>query len=468
MSPPPAADAGSFRDRNGRVYRFGGRILRGLSETALRNFRALQDTRFYRDLRDDGAVVATEETSPPDPLPDDTSWAGWLEHRKIDFISYPYEWSFSMLRDAADLQLRVLESALAEGWTLKDATPYNVQFQAGRPIFIDLPSFEPAADTPWAGYRQFCEMFLFPLMLQAYRGIDFQPFLRAGIGGIGVQQMARLTGLRDRLRPGVFTHVWLQALLERRYAGTNRNVRSELDSAGFNRQLVMANVRRLRRLVGRLHWRAAGSEWSDYASCHNYSEADAAAKRAFVEAAIQSGTPRSVWDLGCNTGDFAAIAARHCPMVLAMDADHLAIEHLYQDEEIMGSGRVLPLVQNIVDPSPDWGWNLSERRSLVQRGQADMVLCLALLHHLVIGANIPLAEVIDWLAELAPQLVIEFVGREDDKVETLLRNRPDPCDDYQLAAFESSLARHFRMEGRLEVSDGRRVLYRCRRSDPGA
>ena len=465
MNSTPRGDSGSFRDRNGRVYLAGERVLRGLSAEALDNFRKLEGADFYRKLQETGEVVASRETSQPDPLPDDADWAGWLEHDPIDFISYPYEWSFGMLRDAADLQLRILEAALAQGWTLKDASPYNIQFQAGKPVFIDLPSFEPAGNSPWVGYRQFCEMFLFPLMLQAYRGLDFQPLLRARIGGIGVQQMAALMGVRDRLRAGVLTHVWLQAMLERRYQSTDRNVRAELDSAGFSRELVIANVRRMRKLVGRLEWRAAASEWSDYASCHNYSDEDVAAKQDFVSQAVQSCVPKRVWDLGCNTGAFAAIAAGHCRNVVAMDADHLAVERLYRNRAIMDTGQVLPLVQNIADPSPDWGWNLSERRALAARGTPDLVLCLALLHHLVIGANIPLTEVMDWLAKLSPHIVIEFVGRDDEKVETLLRNRPDPCHDYQLAAFESSLARHFRIEQSQELSGGRRRLYFCKRHD---
>lgn len=467
MNPAAAAalteEAGSFRDRQGQVYLAGARVYRGLGEQALAHFRALQATRFYRTACSNGDIISTEEVAPPEPA--GPQWAGWLQHERVPFVSYPYEWTFGMLQAAARLQLRLLEMALLEGWTTKDATPYNVQFIGGRPVFIDLPSFEPAGNTPWAGYRQFCQMYLFPLMLQSYRNVDFQPFLRARIDGIDLQQMARICGWRDRLRGGVFTHVHLQALLDRRHGGTGRDLRGELGSAGFRHELVLANVRRLRKLVRRLSWKATASEWADYADHHNYSDEDLQAKHRFVAAAAERSGARQAWDLGCNTGTFAGLAARHCPLVLAMDADHLAVERLFRNGDALASGRILPLVQNLADPSPAWGWNLAERQSLAQRGRPGLVLALALVHHIVIGANIPLQRFVDWLAGLGPELVIEFVGRDDDKVARLLRNRVDQYADYDPQRFEATLRRHYVVLETCRLGGGRRILYHCRRSD---
>ena len=455
------ADAGSFRDRNGRVYVGAGRIFRGLSQQALDNFQSLRQTRFYSDLLAAGAIVASEEIGRPDWAAE-LDWSGWLEHQRVPFISYPYEWTFSMLRDAAALQLRVLEAALLEGWTMKDASPYNVQFVAGKPVFIDIPSFEPWVDgSPWSGYRQFCELYLFPLMIQAYRGLDFQPFLRARMDGIPVQSAAGIFGLRDTLRPGIFSHVRLHSLLERKYGKSSRDIRTEMGSAGFNRDLVLANVRKLLRLVQRLEWRGAGSEWADYADFHNYSEADHAVKGAFVERAVQGCKAQLTWDLGCNTGRFSRLAAKHCAQIVSMDADHLAVDRLYLDPQVRQEGHILPLVQNLVDPSPSWGWNHAERRTLEQRGKPDLVLCLALLHHVVIGANLPLDAFLDWLSQLGARVVIEFVDREDEKVQQLLLNRREPNHDYELAHFESSLGSRFQVLERLPLGAGKRILYLC-------
>jgi SAM-dependent methyltransferase len=361
--------------------------------------------------------------------------------------------------------LELLEAALAEDWTLKDATPYNIQFLDGRPVFIDIPSFEPLEPgEPWVGRRQFCELFLFPLMLQAYKGVSFQPFLRGSIDGVDVQTADGLFSFRDRFRRGVLGNVWLQAKLDRSHGGTSENVRSNLKQAGFNKELIKANVRKLRKVVEGLTWEKGRSEWGDYTTFHNYSESDHARKEAFVAESVQATRAATVWDIGCNTGQFSRIAAKHAERVVATDIDHLAVERLYR--EAGRSPNILPLVQNVADPSPNWGWRNRERRDLQSRSQPDLVLCLALIHHVVITANVPLAEFIAWLASLAPNLVIEFVSRDDDKVQTLLRNKEDLYWDYQQDYLEEQLCRHYDIAAELELRDGARRLYRCVRK-PG-
>lgn len=462
-------DAGSFRDREGRIYRSEGRIFRGLSDRALEAFNALQKTRFYSRFLGEGRlvdshIVAADELPLPATVRD--QWAGFLEHPRIRLISYPYEWTFGMLRDAAALQLELVEAALLEDMTLKDATPYNVQFVAGRPVFIDVASFEPLEPgAPWAGYLQFCELFLFPLMVQAYKGLDFQPFLRSRLDGISVQVASKLFGLRDRFRKGVFSHVWLQSKLERKYGATERNVKTELRLAGFNREMILANVRKLRRLVDRLEWRGGESEWGHYETLHNYSDEDHSRKEAFVDECIATSGAQVVWDLGCNTGQFARIAARHANQVVAMDVDHLAVERLYREVRGQALENILPLVQNIADPSPSWGWRLGERSDLQGRSRPDFILCLALIHHMVISANIPLDEFIEWLAGLGSNLVIEYVSRDDDKVKTLLRNKADRYSDYSREGLEAALRARFEILKRTELRSGYRTLYWARAFD---
>lgn len=463
------ANAGSFRDRDGRVYHHRDRVFRGLSESALENYRQLSERPFYRKLEETGKLVGTRELpAGQNPLPDDVKkrWAGFLEHDAVAVISYPYEWTFSMLKAAAGLQLQLVERAVSNGFTLKDATPYNIQFVDGRPVFIDIPSFEPLQQgEPWAGYRQFCEMFLFPLMLQAYKNCNFQPFMRAAIDGVDVQTAASLFGFRDRFRTGVMSHVWLQSKLDRRYAGSSENIRSNLKSAGFNRELILVNVRKMQKLVKKLDWEAAGSEWGDYTGFHNYSDDDHLRKEDFVRAAIEAEKPLTVWDIGCNTGQFSRIAAAGCRQVVATDIDHVAVERLYRDDNTPGN--ILPLVHNVADPSPNWGWRNRERSDLQSRSQPDLVLCLALIHHVVISANIPLAEFVDWLAGLTGKLVIEYVSRNDDKVETLLRNKQDKYQDYSRESLQANLERHFVIRRRTDVNDGNRTLYLCVKSAQG-
>jgi len=459
-------EAGSFRDRDGRIYRADKRIIRGVSASALQEFENLRSKKFYAKFRDAGQLVDSRVLSSGEvPFPPEVKqqWAGFIEHEAIPMVSYPYEWTFGMLRDAALLQLDLVEAALLEGMTLKDATPYNIQFVSGCPVFIDIPSFETWPEgSPWAGYRQFTEMFLFPLMLQAYKGIDFQPFLRASIDGIGIQTAARLFGFRDRFRPGVMLHAWLQARLDNRYGSTQKNVRSDLKSAGFNRELILANVRKIRKLVTKLGWQGHGSEWGEYETFHNYSESDHLLKESFISECVVASQAELVWDIGCNTGQFAKIAAGTAQNVVAMDLDHFAVERLYREIRAEKLKGILTLVQNVADPSPNWGWRNQERTDLVKRARPDLVMCLALIHHVVISASVPLAEFIAWLAGLTDQLIIEYVSRSDDKVEALLRNKQDTYTDYSRENLETTLAKHFSIERQLSLESGNRFLYWCK------
>ena len=458
-------DSGSFRDRDGRIYHVDGRIIRGLSAGALADFEKLLTKTFYTRCLDQGLLVDTElldSQHVPLPAEERARWAAFVEHQRVPVISYPYEWTFGMLQDAALLQLDLVEAAILEGMTLKDATPYNVQFLNGRPVFIDIPSFEVLQPgSPWAGYRQFCEMFLFPLMLQSYKGVPFQPLMRGNIDGVGVQMAARLFSGRDRFRRGVLSHVWLQSKLDRRYGNSRQDVRTDLKSAGFGKELILANVRKLRKLVGRLQWQGEDSEWGAYEAFHNYSASDHSLKESFIDESVAGSGASCVWDIGCNTGQFSKIAARHAERVLAMDLDHFAVERLYREVRSEGYGNILTLVQNVADPSPNWGWRNRERTELSSRARPDLVLCLALIHHVVISANVPLDEFIAWLAELSDQLVIEYVSRKDDKVLTLLRNKEDKYSDYSRERLEQALNRHFTIHRQQVLESGNRFLYWC-------
>jgi hypothetical protein len=388
--------------------------------------------------------------------------AAVLRHEPIPFVSYPYEWPFSMLKDAALLELELLRRALDEGLTLKDASPYNVQWRGSKPVFIDVGSFERLREgEPWAGYRQFCTLFLYPLLLQALRGVDYRPLLRGSLEGIEPGQMRRLLSRRDLLRRGVMTHVALHARLEARHAG-DADVRRELRSAGFRSELVKANVRGLEKLVRRLDWEPGATAWTEYGSTTTYSEADAERKASFVREAASVRRRQLVWDVGANDGRYTRIAAEHADYAVALDADSALVERLYRTLREEGSTKIVPLVVDVADPSPGLGWRGRERKPLPERGPPDLTLALAVVHHLAIGANIPLDELVDWLAELRTELVVEFPTPADPMVERMLdRKREGIHDDYTRETFERLLGEAFSVQATAELAGGSRVLYRA-------
>jgi hypothetical protein len=441
-TPEPA----SFRDPEARVvYSAEGEVLRELSPRGQEDWAALERSRFFRRALEDGRIVATEEISP-----------GLLRHERVPFVSYPYEWPFEMLRDAALLQLGLLDEALDEGFVLKDGTPYNVQWRGTEPVFVDVGSFERLREgEPWAGYRQFCTLFLYPLLLQAYRGIAPQPWLRGSLEGI---EPAQARALLPRFRRGVLSHVVLHDRLEAKHADRQRDVRSELKAAGFRKELIKANVRRLRKLVDKLRPRRGRSAWAGYREIAPYTDEDAERKERFV---IDAGPARLAWDLGANDGRFSR--ALEAESVLAVDGDERVAGELYSALRREGSRSILPLVVDLADPSPGLGWRGVERRRLEERGRPDLVLCLALVHHLAIGRNVPFTELVLWLRALDARLVVEFAGREDPMVKRLLAaKRAETHEGYGREEFERVLAEGFEVERRAELSSGTRTLYLAR------
>ncbi len=453
-------EPGSFRDRQGRVFYVGKEVFRALSLKALENWELLSNTRFFGKLIEDGSIVGSRLT---DSLPSHllaSDWAAVLQHDRIPFVSYPFEWSFSMLKDAAELQLRLLLEALAEDLILKDATSYNVQWSGSQPVFIDVASFEPyRRGEPWSGYRQFCKLFLFPLLLQAHKNLSFHGWLRGSLEGIDPEDLAAVMSFRDRIRAGVFLHVYMQAKMQQRYRERDQDARQQIRKAGFSRDLIVANVARLQKLVQSLNWRQNDSTWSDYASDNSYTEDDHRAKLDFVDRAAEAVKPELVWDLGSNTGVFSKVAAEHAGYVVSMDADHLAVERNYLSLRKEGNRKILPLVNNLVDPSPALGWKGEERKCLPERGRPDLILALALIHHIVISANIPLQDFVAWLAEQSKAVVIEFVTKKDPMVKTLLRNKDDQYEDYEQCFFETQVQLHFETVRRLDLECGTRTLY---------
>lgn len=461
VDPDNRIDAGSYRDPGNRVFMRGGEVYRALDERALSSWRTLAGSRVFRDGVAAGTIVATEATDSVTP-PGDGQWAGVLHHERIPAVSYPFEWTFTMLQRAALLQLDLLAAALQEDMILKDSTPYNIQWRGTQPVFIDIGSFERLeAGDVWVGYRQFLQQYLYPLMLTAHVGVPFQPWLRGNPEGITADELRRVLPTHRLVRKAGLLHVALPAFAERRYRGRGRNVRSELKSAGFGKELIEANVRGLRRTVERLVWEPGESRWNRYAADCAHVAAQREAKSDFVARYAATHAPGLVWDVGANDGHFSKLVADVAGYVLALDGDVVVLDELYRSASADGASNVLPLVQDVTDPSPGIGWRGAERPALIERASPDLVLCLAVVHHLVVGRNVPLVSVVDWLADIHARVILEFVPLDDPMVQELTANkRPHEIHgDYNEASLRQYLAERFVIDDEAAVPEGGRLLF---------
>ena len=459
-------DGGSFRDPSGRVYHLDWmgthRVVRGLSTTAASLAERLLSESFIQRLIAEGDIVKTTLLPPVDPVAArivEKGWAAVVEHEPLEFLTWPYEWPFSMLKDSALLQLRLLDTAVQNGWILKDATPFNIQWKESSPVFIDTPSFVPlSVGEYWRGYRQFCSMFLTPLLITAHLRIPFQPLLRSRLDGIPPEDAAKyFSGLR-KFKRGVLSHVWFPAKAERRMRGRDQVGKPARSGRRQPKTMLLALLDSLSRLVGGLSHSLANSDWSRYSETHSYEDADFEMKKRFVERHTSQLRPRLLWDLGANTGTFARISARHSGTVVAVDGDHDAAEILYQQCLKDGPRNIIPIVMDLANLSPGQGWMGRERAAFDRRQSPDMILCLALLHHMRVSANIPLPMFLEWLRGLSATIIIEFVGRDDEMFRKLISAKSEDYADYTRENFRVEIDKRFTVRDGLELKDGAREL----------
>jgi ribosomal protein L11 methylase PrmA len=451
-------DPGSFRDPSGYVFTSGDRIFRAINDQAYENFLLLRSSGAYADLRSKEWIIAAEEAGEDHAIHDGRRV---LKHPRLPFISYPYEWPFSLLKRAALLHLDVHLRALDFDFTLSDASAYNVQFCGVKPVFIDTPSFVPYREGDyWTGQRQFVEQFVNPLLLRSQFGISPNAWYRGSIDGLPTSDIARLLGRFKRwFAPTLLTNITLPDLLQRR-------ARRDIDGRPAKPQPLPKTA--LRFLLQRLHgWISRQqprpvrpSDWRRYGT-HNdsYAEEEEERKRDFIAQFSQSLAPACAWDMGCNTGKYSEVLLQNkTRSIVGFDFDFDALEAAVSRAAIKHL-HFLPLFSDAANPSPQQGWAETERLGLRSRSGADAVIALAIVHHLAISRNIPLPAVIEWLVGLAPHGVIEFVPKSDPMIQRMLQWRRDIFTDYGKAQFEHALSGRARIVRTLELSPGGRTLY---------
>jgi ribosomal protein L11 methylase PrmA len=459
-----ARDPGSFRDPGGRVYSDGNRIFRTVNTLNADAYEQARDSGLLKRLAERELLLGAEER--------DKSLAGdagadaihLLEHPRIPFISYPYEWSASLLRKAALHHLETQIEALKRGFTLSDATAYNVQFVGAKPVFIDHLSFRPYRDGEhWAGHRQFCMQFLNPLILWSRLGIAPNHWYRGNQEGIAPEDLAPLMRIRDRFSWTILTHVIAQAVLQRRSVRTGTTA-GQHRSAKLPKTSYQGMLEGLRDFIAGTAPRKQTTVWGDYAGNNSYGDAEAEAKRAFVQDMAAAVKPGLMFDLGCNSGDYsiAAIEAG-AEYVVGFDFDFGALETALDRAE-QGKYNFLPLWLDAANPSPSQGWGQAERKGLKERSSADALVALAFVHHIAIGKNVPLDMVVDWIIAMAPHGVIEFPPKSDPMVQCLLSQRDDIFPDYTEEHFRAAVERRARIVAEKHLTPGGRLLVRYERS----
>jgi SAM-dependent methyltransferase len=459
------ACAKSFRDPAGFVFRLGDRILRAVHPgfiQMLREFLALPLAQeFVRQGRVIGASFPVEPEEPGYEI---------VEHERVWFPSFPSEWSAEMLESAANLTLDLVEQLLSKGWGLKDASPHNILFQGPRPVFVDLLSFErrDPRDALWPAYAQFVRTFLLPLMAHRYSLARLDQIWLAGREGLEPESVYRALSWRRRMTPPALDLVTIPVWFSRR-AERNLNLYRKNPVAPERASYTLAAIYKgLRRKLRSLETRSLEkcSNWLHYLECQtHYSPQQFAAKEAFVSEVLREFSPRAVLDAGANVGHFSEMAARAGASVIAIDSDPALTGELWRRASRKCLD-ILPLVVDLCRPTPPLGWRNRESPSFLDRatGAFDLVMMLALVHHMLVTERIPLPEIVDLAADLTSSLlVIEFVDPTDPMFRRLARGRDALYAHLTQTHFEAACASRFQIVRRLAIAGSSRTLYLLRR-----
>lgn len=443
----------SFRDPSGVVFFQDGVIYRQVNTIYKEDYDHLINSGLYDTLAGAGLLIPHEEVDIEYAVSD--NFYKIIKPELIPFISYPYEWVFSQLKDAALTTLKIQKKSLEFGMCLKDCSAYNVQFKKGKPVFIDTLSFEKYYEgQPWVAYRQFCQHFLAPLSLMSYRDIRLNQLFRIYIDGVPLDLASALLPACTHFRFSLLSHIHLHAKSQKHFADKTVSI-----SGHKMKQLsLLGLIDNLESAIKKLKWQAQDSEWANYSEDTNYSPDAFQQKKQIVTEFLDKIKPKNVWDIGANVGMFSRVASDKGIETVSFDIDPAAVEKNYLECNKKNETNILPLLLDLTNPSPSIGWENRERMSLLERGPADTVLALALIHHLAISNNLPLNKIADFFNRICNSLIIEFIPKSDSQVQRLLSTRKDIFPDYTQQIFESEFNRYFTIQHSVKIRDSERTL----------
>jgi len=450
---------GSFRDPSGFVFTRDGVLHRQVNLSYRKEYDQLLSSGLYAELAAKGWLVQHEESTEKPAEPEIAYKV--IRPARVPFISYPYEWSFSQLKDAGLLTLHIACAALAKGMLLKDASAYNIQFVNGKPILIDTLSFAIYKEgTPWEAYRQFCQHFVAPLALASMVDIRLIQLMRTYIDGIPLDLASKLLPQRTRIGlSGVALHVHLHARTQKQFAGAE----TPAAAVRLPKSALLNLLAGLEKTLNDLKWKPGGTEWGDYYSATNYSDRALMFKGETIGEFLEIARPNRVVDLGANEGLFSREAAKRGIETIAADIDPTAVEKNYRTVKKLKEEKILPIVLDLTNPSGGIGWANGERPGFFDRGSFDLAMGLALIHHLVIANNVPLPAVAKFFSSIGKWAILEFVPKSDSQVRRLLASRKDFFDTYTVEGFEKAFTSYFSLEKKVLLPESDRILYLFKR-----
>ncbi|MCK4994804.1 MAG: SAM-dependent methyltransferase [Candidatus Omnitrophica bacterium] len=444
---------GSFRDPDGYVFSHEESIYRCITHNYQDNYEHFIASGLYKALTSENLLIKHIEIDKTENFPKDAFKV--IKPYLIPFISYPYEWCFSQLKQAALTTLKIQKTSMRFKMSLKDCSAYNIQFLHNRAVLIDTLSFEKYDEfRPWPAYRQFCQHFLAPLALMSYKDVRLNQLLRIFIDGIPLDMASALLPKSTYLNLPLFLHIHLHARFQKKLS--SRKSPSFLKA---NRLGLLGMLEQLESLIKNLKFKTANNNWHNYYQDNSYSNAAFTHKKEIVSEFLDIINPKTIWDLGANKGIFSSLAAKKGSLVIAFDNEPGLIEKFYLNCQKTGSSNILPLVLDLSNPSPDIGWENKERTSLFNRGPAHTIMALALIHHLTISNNVSLKRIAAFFANNCTWAIIEFIPKDDPQAIKLLTSRKDIFSSYTRKNFEKTFSTLFKIHSQTKIKESKRTVY---------
>lgn len=441
----------SYRDPSGFLFYKNGVLYRQVNKAFADDFEVFVRNGLREHLIGKNLLIADEVIT--ENLTGNDDWYLTLKPEVIPFISYPYEWCFDMLKDAALLTLEAAKDAMNFGMMLKDASAYNLQWHRGKMLFIDTLSFERYdQQKPWIAYRQFCEHFYVPLALMHYLKKPLQHLLIAYPDGIPLDLAGKILPFKSRFSVHTSLHIHLQA-------SVSKKSQTNVQPKPFTKQKMTNLLRSLEEGIRSFSLSRPSGVWSDYYEEANRRKDYVKNKKQIVSDWLSKLTIRSVFDAGANEGEFSELAAEKAQQVISADFDHYSVNNLYKKLKEKNHSGIHPLIVDLSNPSPAIGVNNEERASFIDRTEVDLVLALALIHHLSIGKNIPFESIAKMFSNLGAYLIIEFVPKEDEKIQLMLKQKNDVYHWYNEDNFLKAFSERYEIIDSVKLESAERILY---------